>query len=100
MSHLPCKINQVKLTVSDHFLALDVVLLYHDLHTEDTMTTGRVLIHQRGCTLSLLKPFLQYFQNMFHADNWNFFQVLAYNSFLGILTQLQLLVAVRIEQIE
>ena len=96
---LPCKINEVELSVADHLLALHVALLDHDLHREDAVTARGVLVAQRGGGLALLDAALQDGEDVRHVEHGDLLEVLAHHASLHVLAQLQLLVAGDVQQI-
>ena len=94
---VPCEIHQVELSVPDDFLPLHVALLDHDLHREDAVAAGGVLIAERGRGLPLLDAPLQDLEDVSHAEHCDLLQVLADHTLLHILAQLQLLLAGNVE---
>lgn len=99
MCCLPGKVDEVELSVADHLLALHVALLDHDLHREDTVTAGGILVAERGGGLALLDAALQDGENVRHVEHRDLLEVLAHHASLHVLAQLQLLVAGDVEQI-
>ena len=99
MRRLPGEIDEVELAVTDHLLALHVALLDHDLHREDAVTAGRVLVAEGGGGLALLDAALQNGEDVGHVKYSDLFQVLAHHASLHVLAELQLLVARDVEQI-
>ena len=80
-------------------LAVDIALFDHDLQREDAVTSGRVLVAQRGGGLALLNPSLQDFKNVSHVEDGDLFKIMANNSFLHVFAKLELLLARCVEQV-
>ena len=79
--------------MADHLLALHVALLDHDLHREDAVTAGGVLVAEGGGGLARRNTALQDVEDVAYAEHGDFFEVLAHHASFHILAELQLLVA-------